>query len=465
MAKFPLFYIFNKNTNTINMNKKGFIHGAFILTVFGLVGKFIGAIYRVPLTRIIGVEGLGLYQMVFPLYSLLLTVSSSAFPNAISKMLSEAYASNKINDAKNIFKVSVKILLILSSLCFLFVIVFAKLIAKLQGNIGVEVCYYAIAPAIIIVSIIASLRGYFQAKENMKPSAVSGLIEQCVKLIFGLLFATLFVKQGVIWGAFGALLGVCISELFALVYLLICYAKEPKTKAYVKLNQKNVAKNIFKVTLPITFGSIILPLSQFIDSALIVNLLVMSGFNVVVATEMFGIQTGIVGAIINMPVVFSLSIASAILPMISRQNVLNKKELTHTINKSIYITLGLGLLAGIAVFICAKPIIFLLYGGSLKGDNITLASNLLRLASISIVYLSMTQTTTGILQGLGKYKTPVIALLIGGVIKLVLNIVLVKISNINIFGAEIATILCYGVAAVINLFSINNIKGNDAVIK
>lgn len=437
-----------------------FIKGALILAICGVIGKFIGALYRIPLTGIIGAEGLGLYQLVFPLYSLLLTLSSSAFPTAIAKMLSQQYASGNNGRAASIFTLCLKTISIFSLICFVFIVVFAKTIATAQGNENASICYYGIAPAIIFVAFLASFRGYFQAKENMTPLAVSGLIEQVTKLMFGLVLAKLFLPKGVQYGALGALIGVSISEFVASLYVLVRYLLEPKQR--LKKNyHKGEIKNIFAVTLPITLGSLILPLSQFIDSMLIVNLLKMAGYSATSATRMFGIETGIVGAIVNMPVVFSLSLSSAVLPVISRQCETDRLKVNKTINKALLLVFCMSIFFALAIFIFAPTIISILFGRSLNGNDFDLSCKLLRLASISVCYLSVAQITTGILNGMGKHKLPVISLLVGGVIKLVTNVLLVQNVNFNIFGAEIATIICYGLAAVINtifVYKMQNLK-------
>ena len=449
------------------MREKGFLKGAIILTIFGIVGKIIVAIYRVPLTRIVGVEGLGVYQMIFPLYSLLLTISSSAFPNAISKMLSEAYAKNKYDKVKVVLKTAFKILFICSFICFAFIVLFSKIIAKLQGNFAIWKCYLAIAPSVVFVAFIACFRGYFQAKQNMLPSAISGLVEQLVKFATGLIFASVFVKFGVVMGAFGALLGVTLSEIVAFLYLFIRYRIDLKCDNY-KYNSinKTCIREMLSITIPITLGGIILPLSQFVDSALVVNTLLKIGYSSTTATKMFGITTGVVGSIINMPVVFSLAISTSVIPAISKQNITKQCCVMKTALKSIYITLILGIVSALVVFFGSDIIINILYGKSLSTIDIVLSTRLLKISSISIIYLSLVQTTTGVLQGLGKIKTPIISLAVGVLIKVFLNILLISNPKINIFGAEIATIMCFAIAATINIINIVIIgrKGKETQI-
>ena len=201
---------------------KSFVKGAVLLTVCGFIGKVIGAFYRIPFSYIVGAEGVGLYQLVYPLFTLMLTISSSGLPSSISKLLSEQWASGQYSLARKTFKFSMMFLLVFSFIGSLIIATFAYPISQLQGNTNAFGCYLAICPAVFFVGIISGFRGFFQAKENMVPTAVSGLIEQIVKLVVGLGFAYLF-RESVVKATMGALLGVTISEVVASVYLIIKY--------------------------------------------------------------------------------------------------------------------------------------------------------------------------------------------------------------------------------------------------
>lgn len=439
--------------------KKGFISGALVLMLFGFLSKIVGAIYRIPLTGIIGAEGMGLYQMVFPLYTLMLTISSSGLPSSISKLISENVAKNNYKQADRVLKVSFILLVCFSIVCFLIVMAFAGVFASLQGNIDAKICYFGLAPAIIFVGIISGFRGYFQGLQCMSPSAISGFIEQIIKMGFGLFFASKFVKIGVSYGVLGALIGISISELMALIYLFIHYLVTKKKRKHLYdldsgylLSKKETAKGVLSLSIFVTLGGLIMPLTMLIDSGVVINILKSIGYSQTQATSLFGLQTGTVGSIINMPVVLSLGVATAILPCVSsRKSKGDMEGVKAACSKALFLTIILALPASIGVMAFAEPCIKLLYSGSLTENEIAVASNILEVASIGIFYLAMVQVCSGLLQGLGKFKVPLISLAIGGVIKIILNLVLIRIPEIGILGAEVSTIVCYMVALLINL--------------
>ena len=450
----------------MSKNKKGFAMGAIVLMIFGLISKAIGALYRIPLTSIIGTEGMGLYQMVFPLYTLMLTISSSGLPSSISKLISENIAKNNYKQANRILKVSFLLLVCFSILCTTIVFVFARTIAGLQGNFNAQICYYAVAPSIMFVGLIAGFRGYFQGFQCMYPSAISGFIEQVIKMVFGLFFASLFIKNGTKYGVLGALVGITISELITLVYLFLTYLfkrKKARKLAYLSegavLSVKDTAKKILSLSILVTLGGLIMPLTMLIDSAVVINILKAIGITQMQATSLFGIQTGTVGSIINMPVVLSLSVATAILPCVSAKmssgDIDGAKE---SCSRAILLTIILALPSAVGCFTFAEPIIKLLYGRSLTLSQIEVATSLLEIASIGIFYLALLQVSSGLLQGLGKFKIPLISLGIGGTVKILLNLALIRVPQINILGAEVATVACYLVALLINLFTLKRHK-------
>ena len=437
--------------------QKGFVKGAVILMLFGVLSKFVGAIYRIPLTAIISAEGMGLYQMVFPLYTLMLTISSSGLPSSISKLISENVAKNNYRQAGKVLKVSLILLVCFSCVCAVFVVVFAGVIAKLQGNIEARICYYGLAPAILFVGVISGFRGYFQGFSNMTPSAVSGFIEQICKLAFGLYFASLWVDKGVGWACLGALVGISISELVAGLYLLIRFLIDKKGKKHLylqgqSLSTRGTIKQVLSLSIFVTLGGLIMPLTMLIDSVVVINILKNIGFSTSIATTLFGIQTGTVGSIINMPVVLSLAVSTAILPCISRCKT--KRDwcgVKQNISKAFLVTIVLTLFASAFILGFAQPIIKILYGRSLGIDEINVASNLLEIASVSVLYLALVQVSAGILQGLGKFYIPLISLSVGGIVKILLNLILIRIPSINIYGAELSTASCYLTAGIINI--------------
>ncbi|MCQ2387762.1 MAG: oligosaccharide flippase family protein, partial [Clostridia bacterium] len=185
------------NIDTIfymKVKEKSILKGATILGIGTFLAKLLGAIYRIPLTRLIGGEGIGLYQMIFPVYTVLLEFSGIGLPNALAKIISSKKENKEIEAIKCV-NVSKKLFIKLGFICSVFMCTFSFFISKLQGNTNATISYIFLSPAIIFVSIISCYRGYFQGFSEMKPTAISQVLEQMVKVGFGLLFAKLFMPN------------------------------------------------------------------------------------------------------------------------------------------------------------------------------------------------------------------------------------------------------------------------------
>ena len=177
------------------LKDKKIIGGAVALGIGAFATKLLGAIYRVPLTNLIGGFGLGLYQLVFPVYSVLLDFSGAGVPSALSKIISSVNEEQRKQRATEYLKTSLKIFSLFGLICSLLMLVFSFPLARLQGNESASVSYMTLAPAVILVSLISCYRGYFQGFMDMKPTAISQIIEQAVKLLFGLYHSLLLIYR------------------------------------------------------------------------------------------------------------------------------------------------------------------------------------------------------------------------------------------------------------------------------
>ncbi|MBO5774316.1 MAG: oligosaccharide flippase family protein, partial [Clostridia bacterium] len=255
--------------------KGSFVKSATLMMVALLLSKIIGACYRIPLTNILGAEGMGLYQMVYPVYAVALTASSGALPLAISVLVSENNAKGNLKGNLTLIRASFVIVVGTGVILAVLLAVGGGLIGRLQGAQSARIGYIAIAPAIVFVSGIAVLKGWFQGHEQMFPTALSSLVESVVKLAVGLSLAYVLRAYGVAVQVGGALIGVSVSEAVTFVILYFIY-KRKNLGDRVKLDfnlAKEEYKSILRISLPITIGGMIFPLTQFIDSFLVVNVL------------------------------------------------------------------------------------------------------------------------------------------------------------------------------------------------
>ena len=421
--------------------------GAAILGVGAFLAKLIGAAYRVPLTAIIGSEGLGLYQMLFPVYVVLLEFSGAGLPNALSKIISEEGAD--AYRARAYLKKALKFFSVVGTAASLTMIVFAKPFAIKQGDARAAAAYVALAPSVLFVCLISCFRGYFQGQMKMTPTASSQIIEQVIKLICGLGFSYLFMPD-IKLAAAGAALGVTLSEAAAFTGLLFCYVKGIKKLPYLKykLNYADVRiKTIIKNVIPVTLTGVILPVSQVIDSFIILNALKIHSEN---ATAIFGLFTGVAQTIINLPVAVCYGIAVTAIPSVSgakSQDVQTKNCL-----KCMLLTLGVSLPSAVLCYLFSPLAIKILFSG-LSAEHKLLAVSLVKIMAINVVLASFLQTINAILIGKKKLYSPVLGLITGSVVKIILNAILVKDSQIGIYGGAVGLIACYFVANLVNFIS------------
>lgn len=424
------------------MKKDGIFSGALILSVGAVMSKIFSAVYRIFLTRILGGEGIGLYQLIFPLYSLCVVLATAGLPMGISKVVAR-YKDNKHNVVKKCLLLSIIISLFLTFV----LIVLGKGLAYLQGEGRLTICYMILAPSIVVISISSVLRGYFQGVKNFVPSAVSNILEQFVKLCAGLILSLILLNFSLIYAVIGAVVGIVISEIISCIILIVCYLRVKKK------SEKNILisyKKLFADILPITLTNIILPISTFIDSVIVVKLLNFN-FSNSVSVFLYGLESGAVSSLVSLPTIFSFAIASVMLPTItSSMSDFNKKKLIQLSSKVIIIiTLPCMLFFTIA----PSQILNILYNGKLDAfglNGVYISSVLLILSGIGVVPLALNQLYSCCLHAANKRFITIKNLGIGVISKLIFETCLLPTNFFNIYALAISNTLCYFIVFVLN---------------
>lgn len=462
--------------------QKSFLGGAAILAGAGLVVKIIGAIFRIPLFNIVGSEGMGIYQFAYPIYSFLLVASSAGLPVAVSKMVSSEIALGQYRRAHQVFLTAMKLLVGVGIVTSVILFTGSGLISSLQGNEKTVGALRAIAPSLFFVSVISAYRGYFQGMQSMGPTALSQVVEQVGKLIVGLSLAAAWISAGPQYGAIGALLGVTLSEVMAMVLLMGIYMGRRKgiqerirTSPQTGLEStKAILIQIIKIAIPVTIGASMMPLVNFLDQMIVVNRLTpiidqVSGIprellltkeKADVATSLYGIYTGACNTLVNFPAFISLALGVSLVPAISRaMAVKDHKGVARTAGAGVRLTLLLGLPSAIGLITLAEPIIRVLYGRSMEEWEVLYGGWILTLLAVGVIFLTLIQSLTSILQGAGKVMLPVRNLMIGAGFKVIVTYVLAGIPGWNIRGAAMGTVVCYAVAAILDLIGVIRYAG------
>lgn len=445
--------------------KKSFLAGAGVLAVSVIFAKVLGAAYRIPLANIIGAEGMGIYQFVYPIFALLLTLSSGAVPTAISITVSKYLACGDKSGAKKAFNTALKLCVIIGLTGTALLLLLAYPLSLLQTK-DAFIGYVAIAPAVFIVTVISTFRGWFMGHKDMVPSSISQITEGIVKLGVGIFLSKILMPLGIGFAVAGALLGVVASELVTLLILFFIFLKKDKEGfVRVKLTEnKPIVKDLARLAGPLIVCGMILPLSQFIDSILLVNLLKLNGQDVAQATASYGVFSGAVSPLINLPVMVCITLGIAITPqMVEGREKRDIDFIMDKCNTATKLTFMLGVPFVFIFIFMAEGVVSLLFP-NLGADKLSLAGNLLRITAISVLGLSLFQIYSAMLQGLGKTVVPVKVMSFGVIIKIIFSVILVPFMGIT--GAAIGAAVGYLLAGVmIMAYFFNYVRKSDGLLK
>lgn len=320
---------------------QNFLKGALILSIAGAISKIMGAIYRIPLARLIGGEGMGLYQMAYPIYTTILALATAGVPVAISVLVSKNETRGYTGDSKKIFRVSLLILLVFGFLLTLVVMQSAHFIAN--SVLHEPRAYYpilAVAPAIFFSSLMSVFRGYFQGHQSMMPTAVSQVVEQLFRVTAVLFLAFLLFPRGLEYAAAGATFGAVVGGVFGLIILTIYYYRfqraQKKSGAkllYTGTRSATLAREMVRLAIPVSFGAVVLPLVQMLDAIIVPGRLLAIGYSTSQSTALYGELSGMAAVLIGLPTIFTISIATSLVPAVAEALASsNSRLLTEHLN-------------------------------------------------------------------------------------------------------------------------------------
>jgi len=441
-----------------------FLKGTLILTISSIVVKVIGSLNWIILSRVLGGEGIGLYQMGFPIYLMAITVSSAGIPVAISIITAEKLAKDDYLGAKRVFNVSLRLLFV-TGLLFSSLLYFGAQWLIDMHFIRDPRAYYsivALAPAVFFVTFLASFRGYLQGWQIMTPTAVSEITEQLLRVVTMLFFASYFMPYGLAKAAGGASMGAGVGAFCALLVLMVYYRRlkrglrdkmSRQNLQAVQESARSIITRLLKLALPVSVTSLMLPISANLDLWIVPQRLEVAGFNISHATELFGYLTGMAVPLVNLATIFTAALAISLVPAISEARALaDKASIQHKTGTAFKVAMMITFPCFVGLFFLAEKVAALIY-------NAPGAAPAIQTMSIGIVFLGLHQVSTAVLQGMGRTSIPVMNMLIACVAKVGLNWILTGISFLNIKGSAIATVADFAVAAVINMWFIYKLTG------
>ncbi len=455
--------------------KQSFMKGAAILSASTLLVKILGLLFSIPLANVIEPAAMSYFYLAYDIFAIFLMLSTAGLPVAVSRMVGTAYARGRKKEADRVFSVAVWLFVAIGLAGSLIMIFFAKPIARFYEYENPQASYtiVALAPTLFFLSVMSAIRGYFQGRSNMVPTAVSQSIEAVTKVVIGVGLAVYILRQydSHLWAAVGAITGVSISAFLGMAYLLV-YKLRQRGRDREALSQdttepaprKDLLIQLVRFAVPITLGSCFLSILDSVDSAVIMGRLQdAAGFTEDAAAALRALL-GHARKFFDLPGAFVIPIANSLLPALSGAIASKDSRSVDNISSvSMRVTLLISIPASVGMAIFAEPICGLLLAG--RPETAAATAPLLSMLSVAIAFNATLYTGNAILQSFGRPVIPVLNMAVGGVIKIALSYVLAGIPEVNAMGSAISTVVSYFAIMVLNFIAIKGSLPNmDSVI-
>ena len=438
--------------------KQSFFGGAAVLAVGVVIVKIIGALFKIPLANILSETGNADFNNAYNIYAVLLTISTAGLPVALSKMISEAKTLGRERQARRVLKVSFAAFLTLGVLSFVIMWFGNEKCAALLNNPNAAYGIKALAPGVVCVGCLAAFRGFAQGSFRMTPTAVSQIIEAVSKLFIGLGLSMYVVSLGYedYIAAAAAIVGVTVGSVLALVYMLIDYLRHrPRTPGSDTPDAScAILKRLLSIAIPITLSASMVSIITLIDTSLVQGQLQNAlGYSLDETRALYGNYSACMD-LYNLPSSLMVALTASVIPAVSASITQhNEKQTARIVRSSFRVTALLAFPMGLGLWSLSGPIFRLFYpryDGALGGQ-------LLSVLGIASIFVCLMLITNSILQSYGRVNVPIFTMLIGGVVKIVLNYNLTAVPSINIHGAPIGTLVCFALTAILNLIAVSRV--------
>lgn len=442
--------------------KKGFVYGALVLSLSGFICKLIGAVFRIPLTNLVGSAAMSYYSSAYSVYNVLLSLATSGIPTGIAAMISRSVALGKLKDTKAIVRISAQVFVSFGALLTVVGMFFSKDIAVLMNSEEATPSVFWIMPAVFFIAVVSVFKGFFQGYNNMVPTAISNVIEAVVKLFLGYGIASWMHLNGYpaseVVG--GAILGVTIGTLLAMLYLVVRYLFRGKSYRIPAKNMmeepspdhKTLLRDLMAISFPIMISSITANLMSAVDAFVVMNRL--KTFTTLDSAKLlWGAYGNMSLTVFNLPSFLIINIGISLVPSISAAFALkDSRRIKATTGKALKYSSILAFGCAFGLSAVSRSTLLLLFSRDPAGVEV--ATPLLEVISFALIAVGLTNVTASILQAVGKSYLPVISVGIGTLVKTVVTFILVGIPEISVMGAPIATNIAYPIMMIFNLYFI-----------
>lgn len=459
----------------MEQRKNQYLVQGSILAVASIITRIIGMLYKIPMTNMIGSEGMAYYNTAYEIYSIVLILSSLSIPLALSKLISAREQNKEYKASSRIFRLTMMLACVTGGIASLVIWFGAGYFAEMTGYPSAKYPLRILAPTIFVVAVLGVLRGFFQGRRTMVPTAVSQIIEQIVNAVISILAAYLLMRSfqnedsqaahGAAGGTLGTLCGAVAGVLFLgfVFYLNRDYVKRKERQDVNSKKESSfeLLKAICLTLLPIILSQTVYQISGILDIGIFGNYMETIGVSESQSAVLQEAYTNKYRQLTNVPVAIASALSAAIVPALAasyqERNVLDIKKKIHS---SIKMNMIIAMPAAVGMGVLGPQLIQLLYPGST-----VLSGNLLRMGSIAIVFFAYSTMTNGILQGLGKLRTPVIHAAVSLMIHIGMLYFMLYVLELSVYAMVIGNVSFSFIICILNWISIRHTACYNQEIK
>lgn len=443
---------------------------AGILAMASMIVRVIGLLYRAPLTAIIGDEGNGYYGTAYNIYTIILMVSSYSMPSAISKLMAQKLAVGEYRNANRVFRCAltygVLVGLVGSGLLFFG----ARFLVP-----NVAVCVLQVfAPTVFLFGILGSMRGYFQARGSMVPTSVSQILEQLANAVVSIAAAWLLMQTAVgadptrraQLGAMGSALGTGAGVLIALLFMIFCFRRSKEGRKAEILSDATGKEEKYRIFLrdtvlvitPFMLSGVIMNLTTSLNQTIYMRMLIdLKGAGEIATTTLYGIFSNKAVVISNIPISIATAVSSAIIPGISAAYARRDETgARRQVGNAIRITSIIAIPSAVGLAVLARPITMLMFP---QMESLELASSLLSLLAVTVIFYSISTITNAALQSIGRMNLPLVSAGIALVVQTVVLVLLLRFTDLDVRALVLVSILYSVMIFAVNQYYLRRFLG------
>ncbi len=441
--------------------RASFFSGVLVLTAANILTKIIGLIFKIPLTNMLGDEGMGYFNTAYQIYTWLYMISTAGLPVALSLMISEYNAKGEYQKTKRLYRLCLTVFLTLGALGTALMMIFCRPLAHFISADLSYLCILSIAPALFLICICSTVRGFFQGQRNMIPTAISEIIESTGKMSIGIALGAYALSKGyeihivAAYAIFGVTAGIAIETVYLLLFSAFSKRQSPEPSLdSSRESYKSLFITFLKIAIPVMLSSSLLSMSSMLDTMIVIRRLRDFGLTEEAAVAYYGNYTAYCVTLFNLPPALIYPIVSTLIPSLSASRAKCDKEKTKLlVNKSLKLASVIALPCAMGLAVMSGPILRLIFSNA---ESAEIAAPLLTALAPSVFLIGIMAVTNGALQAFRLQKYTLISMLAGAVVKAVSVYLLVGVKfggeRLLMLASPISTFLFYLTITLFNIF-------------